>query len=652
MGNNFIGGQAIRQTRRTFRYQSGKGVVYSTGVKFTPTLEVTGITASGTTATVTTDGNHGLQVGAQFRVEGTNVLSGTNTYNGTFSVASVTGLTTFTYTMSATPSDTNPYGANIFITPMTWFGSTVRSGIFDERDGTYFEYDGQTLYVARRDSTKQLSGRVAVNAAAIAVTGTNTRFRSQLVVGDDIVIRGTNYEITSITSDTALTISPPYRGSASLTSEVAYMTQVTKVPQSQWNLDKLDGTGTSGYTIDISKTQMAFIDYSWYGAGTIRWGFRTTDGDITFVHQMPMNNVNNKSFMRSGNLPARFEVSAYGAYTRLVAGISGVKGAALTSADTTLYVESIVGFPASGYVFLNDGTNCEMMAYTGIGTYNATAGGYPISGLSRRSTYSIAGVNSLGSFSATAYTIGGTASSVTFTPDASVGGAGTSQVAVIATQNTCAPAITHWGVSVVLDGGYQTDRAAQYNAGMLRYANVAAANLSPLIAVRLAPSADSGIAGNIGIRSVLNRMQLNFQNMTTLSQGQFLIEGFLNPSSITGNTLPADWNVAQPGSLTQVVYFNGTNTLGVPVNASANILGGDRVFAFYTDNGAGANFNASNFDLSNVKDLGTSILSGDGTATSPCFPNGPDVLVITARNLATAGAANIACRVAWTEAQA
>ena len=653
MGNNFIGGQAIRQTRRTFRYQSGKGVVFSTGVKFTPTLEITGITSSGTTATVTTDANHGLQVGAQVRVEGVNVLSGTNTFNGTFTVASITGLTTFTYTMSATPSDTNPYGVNMFVTPVTWFGSIVRDGIFDERDGMYFEYDGQALYVARRDSTKQISGRIALTTATIAVTGTNTRFRSQLVVGDSIVIRGMNYEVTGITSDTALTISPPYRGSSTLTSEVVFKTQVTKIPQSQWNLDKLDGTGTSGYTVDISKTQMVFIDYSWYGAGTIRWGFRTTNGDIAFVHQMPMNNVNNKSFMRSGNLPARFEVSAYGQYTRLVAGISGVKGAALSSADTTMYVESVTGFPTTGgYLFVSDGTNSEMIQYTGIGAFNATAGGFPISGLSRRTTYSIAGVNSLGSFSSTAYAIAGTASSVTFTPDVSVGGAGTAQVVVLATQNTCAPTITHWGVSVVLDGGYQTDRATQYNAGMLRYANVAAANLSPLIAVRLAPTADSGISGNIGIRSVINRMQLNMQNMTTLSQGQFLIEGFLNPSSITGNTLPADWNVAQAGSLTQLVYFNGTNTLGVPVNASANILGGDRVFAFYTENGAGANFNASNFDLSATKDLGTSILSGDGTVNSPCFPNGPDVLVITARNLATAGAANIACRFAWTEAQA
>jgi hypothetical protein len=652
MGNNFIGGEAIRQSRRTFRYQSGKGVVFSTGIKFTPALDVTSITGSGTTATVTTDVNHGLQVGCQFRVENTNVLTGTNTYNGTFTVASVTGLTTFTYTMTSTPSDTAPTGANIYVTPTSWFGSIVRDGIYDERDGMYFEYDGQALYVARRESTKQLSGRIAVSAAANTLTGTNTKFRSQLVAGDNIVIRGMNYEIIQIASDTSLVMSPPYRGGVSLTSEVVYKTQVTKIPQSQWNLDKCDGTGSSAYTIDITKMQMIFIDYSWYGAGTIRWGVRATNGYIVYVHQMPMNNVNNKAFMRSGNLPARFEVASYGQYTRLVAGISGVKGAALSSTDTTMYVESVTGFPSAGYVFLNDGTNCEMVQYTGIGAFNATAGGYPISGLSRRATYTIAGVNAAGSFSSTAYSITGTTSTVTFTPDASVGGSGTAQVAVIATQNTCAPMIVHWGASAILDGGYQTDRALQYTASMLRYANVAAANLSPLLAIRLAPTADSGISGNIGVRSVLNRMQLNFQNMSTLAQGQFLVEGYLNPLTITGNTFPTDWNAFQPSSLSQIVYFGGTNTLGAPVNATANILGGDRVFAYFTENGGGTNFNSTTFDLSNIKDLGTSVLSGDGTSAAPCFPNGPDVLVICARNIATTGAANIAVRLTWTEAQA
>jgi hypothetical protein len=59
-------------------------------------------------------------------------------------------------------------------------------------------------------------------------------------------------------------------------------------------------------------------------------------------------------------------------------------------------------------------------------------------------------------------------------------------------------------------------------------------------------------------------------------------------------------------------------------------------------------------ELQDVRDLGTSILSGDGAAGSdnPGFPAGPDILLIAARNIAITGTSNIACRISWTEAQA
>jgi hypothetical protein len=56
--------------------------------------------------------------------------------------------------------------------------------------------------------------------------------------------------------------------------------------------------------------------------------------------------------------------------------------------------------------------------------------------------------------------------------------------------------------------------------------------------------------------------------------------------------------------------------------------------------------------LTRVRDLGTSILSGNGTPTNPSYPNGPDILVITATLLEASGTKNIACRIGWTEAQA
>ena len=47
----------------------------------------------------------------------------------------------------------------------------------------------------------------------------------------------------------------------------------TVVPQTEWNIDKLDGTGISGLTLDISKSQILWMDIEWLGLGTVRVGF-------------------------------------------------------------------------------------------------------------------------------------------------------------------------------------------------------------------------------------------------------------------------------------------------------------------------------------------------------------------------------------------
>lgn len=56
---------------------------------------------------------------------------------------------------------------------------------------------------------------------------------------------------------------------------VAYVTNsvVTKAYQSAWNVDKLDGTGTSGRTLDLSNGVVCHIDFVWYGYGDIEFSF-------------------------------------------------------------------------------------------------------------------------------------------------------------------------------------------------------------------------------------------------------------------------------------------------------------------------------------------------------------------------------------------
>jgi hypothetical protein len=81
----------------------------------------------------------------------------------------------------------------------------------------------------------------------------------------------------------------------------------TRVAQSSWNLDKLDGTGPSGYTLDTSKTLIYFFDYEWLGVGSIRFGF-FIDGKPIYCHRVDNSNINTVVYMSTPNLPLRYEI--------------------------------------------------------------------------------------------------------------------------------------------------------------------------------------------------------------------------------------------------------------------------------------------------------------------------------------------------------
>jgi hypothetical protein len=80
--------------------------------------------------------------------------------------------------------------------------------------------------------------------------------------------------------------------------------------------------------------------------------------------------------------------------------------------------------------------------------------------------------------------------------------------------------------------------------------------------------------------------------------------------------------------------------------------GGEIIGGFYTNPGSGSGYTTTAQDLSLVRDLGNSILGGGGTAgNANIYPDGPDTIHVVVTNI-TGTAQDIACRVAWTEAQA
>jgi hypothetical protein len=79
------------------------------------------------------------------------------------------------------------------------------------------------------------------------------------------------------------------------------------IPQSEWNQDKLDGTGPSGYTLDITKAQILFSEYEWLGVGSVRVGF-AIDGKFIIAHQFDHANHIDTTYMTTATLPIRYEI--------------------------------------------------------------------------------------------------------------------------------------------------------------------------------------------------------------------------------------------------------------------------------------------------------------------------------------------------------
>ena len=614
-GVPYHGNQLIRQTRRYFRYQSGKGIQFSTGSNMTTPFIIDSLTASGTTVTVATKFPHNLFSGAQIRVSGADQSA----YNGVFT-ATFASATTFTYTALSAPSTSPATGLGIAVQPNTWYGASIRLGMFDSQNGFFFEYDGQALAVCRRSSTSQLAGYVSsLGTGESSVVGVGSRWSEQLNPGDFVVIRGMSYTVVSIESNTSMTIYPDYRGVAIVppTQLIISRTDTLRIPQSSWNIDKMDGTGDSGFNIDINKMQMWYIDYTWYGAGTIRWGFRTQRGTVLYAHRLAHANNMTEAYMRSGNLPARYEVSTIAPFTKLAATLSNSETATMTVVSTT-------GFPPTGTLIVtasgNTGSAIEYISYTGRTATTFT-------GLTR-ALINLTGPQGL--------TSGGAATTAqTFTFSA------TAPHSVSYFSPQCSNTIAHWGSSVMMDGRYDDDKSLVFIAGMLTaYSNIAANATVPLISIRISPSVDSGFTGVIGARELINRMQLILRSTGIQTSGtNFLITGRLN-CRITGGTATS-FAGAGGSSLAQVNYHASNNT----------VSGGEVCFGAFTSPGVNV------LDLSVVRDLGNSIMGGGAANSYPAsdlnkYPDGPDILTLCATNTGGVTTNTIIARIGWTEAQA
>ena len=81
----------------------------------------------------------------------------------------------------------------------------------------------------------------------------------------------------------------------------------TRISQSQWNIDPMDGTGPSRLTLDITKAQILFTDIEWLGLGTVRCGF-VINGQYIHCHSFHHANILTTTYMTTACLPVRLEI--------------------------------------------------------------------------------------------------------------------------------------------------------------------------------------------------------------------------------------------------------------------------------------------------------------------------------------------------------
>ena len=87
-----------------------------------------------------------------------------------------------------------------------------------------------------------------------------------------------------------------------------------RVAQEDWNVDKLDGTGVSGITLDKSKAQIFWMDIEWLGLGTVRLGF-VINGVMIHCHSFHHANLIESTYITTASLPLRYEIANTGITT-------------------------------------------------------------------------------------------------------------------------------------------------------------------------------------------------------------------------------------------------------------------------------------------------------------------------------------------------
>lgn len=441
---------------------------------------------------------------------------------------------------------------------------------------------------------------------------------------------------------------------------------------------------------------MAYIDYSWYGAGKIRFGFKTLDGQVKYVHEFVHNNNLYESYFRSGNLPARYEVVTYNNPTYIPFlfhwGTSVMMDGRFDDDNAYLFTEgsqtlNVAGttsksFDSSGINLSNDLMTVQTHGFrTGdiVQFQSVASNGLPGTNSQHPATQ-IVGDNTLANLTnSTRYgvlvnsenLIHLTPEEAVFTYGATTSQSGTTVTVVTATNHglTTGDYVGVYGSTRVANG---TFTVTVTNATTFTYTAPSAT---------VASGADAGvvIAQVINFTSQGNTQYTYFLypdgslGNTSGPNYQPLISLRLSPSvssGLTGKLGDRDvinrmqLRLQEVGVSTDQLVdvklllnprLNNLNFVGVDSpsltqvvthTAADTVSGGVQVYNFRASGGANGAEATTTVEVGELFELSNSILGGDSI-----FPDGPDILTIAVSRL-TGNPTLTSAKMSWSEAQA
>jgi hypothetical protein len=193
-----------------------------------------------------------------------------------------------------------------------------------------------------------------------------------------------------------------------------------------------------------------------------------------------------------------------------------------------------------------------------------------------------------------------------------------------------------------MDGRFDDDKSLIFTYGQIVPIILTSNQTRALFSIRVAPSVDNGISARFGQRELINRMQLVLRSLGLTSSNtsvNLLVRAVLNgvptQARVWTNAV-GDVSGVVNSSLSQIADYSTSVT---------SIVGGETVSGFFVQG-------TQSIDLSQVRDLGNSILGGGGAnSNEQIYPDGPDTLTIVVTNLSTT-TVQVNGRLSWTEAQA